>query len=87
MILAGKDEIVSVGACRATARTLAVRGVPARVAVLEGAGHGFDQRERSALSPLAFDARATERALALGRRFARADREDGAPGGLPRPAR
>lgn len=85
MLLAGEDEIVSVEACQATARALAAHGVPVEVLVMQGAGHGFDQRARAPASPLSFDARATDRALALGRRFARTALDGAAPFGSARP--
>ena len=65
MVLAGRDEIVGTEPCVALAGTLAGRGVPARAETLAEAGHGFDQRARSPLSPLDFDEGATRRAVAL----------------------
>ena len=65
MILAGRDEIVATAPCVDLAEALAARGVPVRWQTLAEAGHGFDQHERSALSPLAFDEGATRRAMTL----------------------
>ena len=65
MVLAAQDEIVATEPCVKLAGVLAARQVPVRVGILAGVGHGFDQRERSALSPLAFDEGATRRAAAL----------------------
>lgn len=70
MILAGRDQIVDAAACRNMADALAGQGVAMTVKTLEQAGHGFDQRSRSVLSTLAFDAGATARAEALVRAFA-----------------
>ena len=44
-------------------------GLPVRVAVFEGATHGFDQQDRSALSPLVFDPEATAEAMSIAREF------------------
>lgn len=62
MILATEDRIVSTPACEDIAGRLRARGARIRVTVLPGADHGFDQRERAALSPLAFDAALRDRA-------------------------
>lgn len=72
MILAGEDTVTSAARCEAEARRLAAAGARVRAVTLEGAGHGFDQRERSALSPLAFDPAATAEAQARLARFLRA---------------
>ena len=71
MILAAQDEIVATEPCVALAGTFAGRGVPTRAETLPEAGHGFDQRERSPLSSLAFDAEATRRATDLVAEFVR----------------
>ena len=55
MILAAEDRIVSTPDCEAMAAALRARGARVEVTVLAGADHGFDQAERSALSPLTFD--------------------------------
>ena len=70
MILAGRDRIVDPGACRAMAAGLADRGARIAVAEIAGVDHGFDQRRRSVLSPLRFDAAATARAQEMVRQFA-----------------
>ncbi len=56
MILGGRDSIVSTPACRKLAEVLEGKG--ARIALREfpEADHGFDQREKSFLSSLVFDA-------------------------------
>ncbi|MBE3640279.1 dienelactone hydrolase family protein [Mangrovicoccus algicola] len=56
MILAGQDSIVSTPDCLDLAEALRARGARITVRVLAGADHGFDQREKAALSPLVFDA-------------------------------
>ncbi|MDO5630833.1 MAG: dienelactone hydrolase family protein [Paracoccus sp. (in: a-proteobacteria)] len=61
MILAEEDRIVDPDACRA----MAGQGLPLDVHILAGADHGFDQRSRSVLSPLRFNAAATAQAEAL----------------------
>ena len=61
MILAAEDRIISTPACEEMADRLRARGARIRVEVLPGADHGFDQRERSALSPLSFDAALRDR--------------------------
>ncbi len=65
MILAQHDSITDAPACRDMAAVLAARGATLRVVTLPGVDHGFDQRDRSALSPLEFDARARDRATML----------------------
>ncbi|MBP1805332.1 dienelactone hydrolase family protein [Rubellimicrobium aerolatum] len=65
MILAGDDSVVSAPACADRARQLAASGAEVRVEVLPGAGHAFDQRDRSPLSALTFDADQRARAEAL----------------------
>ena len=62
MILAARDRIVSTPACRDMAARLHARGARIEVVVLPGADHAFDQRDRSALSPLSFDAALSDRA-------------------------
>lgn len=68
MVLAEDDRVTLNGPCLALAENAnAQRSGSATVAVYGGVTHGFDQRDRSALSPLRFDAEATEAALAFGR--------------------
>ncbi|WP_295047388.1 dienelactone hydrolase [uncultured Paracoccus sp.] len=54
MILAERDRITDPLACQAMADRLNQGGAGIAVQVIAGADHGFDQRERSALSPLEF---------------------------------
>lgn len=69
MILAGADRIAPPGACRDIAERLAARGLPVTSRTLPGIDHGFDQSERSALSPLDYDPAATATAIALADSF------------------
>lgn len=69
MILSERDGIAPTEACLAIAAAAAARGLPVEVAVIPGAGHGFDQAVRSPLSPLVFDPEATAAALAAGSAF------------------
>ncbi|WMS40943.1 hypothetical protein RDV64_12660 [Acuticoccus sp. MNP-M23] len=55
MILGEEDSIVSTPSCLGAAEELRERGAPITTRVLEGADHGFDQRERSPVSTLIFD--------------------------------
>ena len=65
-ILSRDDYVAPSGECLAVADTLRAEGLPVETVVLEGVTHGFDQEERSELSPLRFDAAATEVALEKG---------------------
>ena len=56
MILAEDDSIVSTGACLSMADALREGGAEIETVVLPNADHGFDQSERSWISPLQFDA-------------------------------
>jgi len=67
MILVEDDTITGDAPCRELARRQAGRGLPVETVTFDGVTHGFDQKERAALSPLRFDAAATERAMAMGR--------------------
>ncbi|HRO15217.1 MAG TPA: dienelactone hydrolase family protein [Paracoccus sp. (in: a-proteobacteria)] len=62
MVLAAEDRIVSTPACEDMAVRLRERGARIEVAILPGADHGFDQRERAALSVLSFDPDLRDRA-------------------------
>ena len=53
----------------AYAERLAARGLPVTSRTLPGIDHGFDQSERSALSPLDYDPAATATAIALADSF------------------
>ena len=61
-VLAENDTIVSPPDCIALAENLDPTAAAVKIAILSGAGHGFDQREKSALSTLAFDAEQRDRA-------------------------
>jgi dienelactone hydrolase len=62
-VLSRDDYVAPSGRCIEIADGLAADGLPVETVVLEGVTHGFDQAERSAASPLEFDAAATELAL------------------------
>ncbi len=55
MVLAEKDNIVDVDDCLAMADSLRRGGASIETEILIGAGHGFDQRDKSPLSSLNFD--------------------------------
>ncbi|MTH62733.1 dienelactone hydrolase family protein [Paracoccus shanxieyensis] len=65
MLLAQHDSIVDSAACRTMTAKLVAQGADLKAVTLPGVDHGFDQSERSALSPLKFDARARDRAAML----------------------
>ena len=69
MLLARDDGITGDEPCRSLAARLAAEGRPVTEVTLDGVTHGFDQQERSFLSPLVFDPAATTRALEMGRDF------------------
>jgi dienelactone hydrolase len=56
MILSQRDQVVSAPACAERAEALRATGAEIEVAVIAEANHGFDQAEKSPLSPLPFDA-------------------------------
>lgn len=62
MILGEDDQITDPGECRRMAAELAAAGTDITVRTYAGVNHGFDQSERSALSPLEFDPVARDRA-------------------------
>jgi dienelactone hydrolase len=68
-LLSGADSITPSEECMAVAELLGERGLPVETVVIPGVTHGFDQSERSSLSPLQFDAEATKKALELGSDF------------------
>jgi dienelactone hydrolase len=68
-VLAADDAIAPSGQCVAIAQRLEARGLPVETLVFDGVTHGFDQRDRSALSPLAFDPATTAAALKAGAAF------------------
>ncbi len=65
MILVAGDAITGDVPCRELARRMDGVGYPIDLTVIDGVTHGFDQQTRSALSPLRFDAAATERATGI----------------------
>jgi len=67
MLLVAGDAVVGDKPCRKLARALRATGAAVETVTFEGVTHGFDQRDRSAISTLRYDAAATRRALALGR--------------------
>lgn len=69
MVLVQDDQITDEAPCLDLAERMAASGLPVTVTLLPGVTHGFDQQERSVLSPLEFNAEATDRALQLGRTF------------------
>jgi dienelactone hydrolase len=64
-ILSTEDTIAPADDCLDVAAILEERGLPVETASLPGVTHGFDQRERAALSTLEYDAAATAEAEAL----------------------
>jgi len=65
MILVAGDTVTGDAPCRDLSARMARAGRPVRVSTFDGVTHGFDQQARSALSPLRFDAAATDRAAAI----------------------
>jgi len=65
MILVAGDTITGDAPCHDLSARMDDAGHPIDVTVLEGVTHGFDQQDRSALSPLRFDADATARAATI----------------------
>jgi dienelactone hydrolase len=68
-LLAADDVVAPSGFCLDIAERLSAAGLPVRVVVFEGATHGFDQQDRSALSPLVFNPEATAEAMWIARQF------------------
>jgi dienelactone hydrolase len=68
-LLVEDDAIASETACRRIVAREQGRGLPVSEHVYSGVTHGFDQREKAALSALSFDAQATQDALARGTAF------------------
>ncbi|RDW13597.1 dienelactone hydrolase family protein [Paracoccus thiocyanatus] len=62
MLLAELDSITDSADCRQMGKDLGAQGAHLAVTTYPGINHGFDQRERSLLSPLEFDAQARARA-------------------------
>ncbi|WP_026381807.1 dienelactone hydrolase family protein [Afifella pfennigii] len=69
MILAEKDSIVDTQACLSRAAALGQTTATVETAVIAGADHGFDQRDKSVLSSLVFDADKRDSALGTMREF------------------
>lgn len=71
-VLAETDTIVSTPDCIALAEALRTNEAAVEVAIVPGADHGFDQREKSPLSTLEFDADQRERAREIVLEFLKA---------------
>lgn len=69
MILADQDRIVNQTQCQRMAVELRAQGAELQVQVIANADHGFDQKERSSLSPLEFNQTYTDIAKAAVRRL------------------
>lgn len=69
MILADQDQIVNQTLCQRMAFELREQGAELQVQVIANADHGFDQKERSSLSPLEFNQTYTDIAKAAVRRL------------------
>lgn len=69
MILADQDRIVNPTLCQRMAVALRGQGADLQVQVIANADHGFDQKERSSLSPLEFNQTYTDIATAAVRRL------------------
>jgi dienelactone hydrolase len=72
-VLAENDTIVSTPDCIALAEDLDPASAAVEVTVLTGADHGFDQREKSLFSTLAFDAAQRDRARRIVLKFLKAN--------------
>ena len=68
-LLSGDDSITPADECMEIVTLLQGRGLPVETVIFPGVTHGFDQEERSSLSPLRYDAEATAKALSLGSDF------------------
>ncbi|MEM8631377.1 MAG: dienelactone hydrolase [Pseudomonadota bacterium] len=64
-VLVEGDTITGEDACLDLARRMGEAGVEVTVELLTGVTHGFDQQEKSPLSPLVYDAEVTARVNAL----------------------
>lgn len=69
MLLAEQDTITDAGDCRRMADGLRAKGADLTVTTYPGINHGFDQSERSSLSPLVFDPKARAQATRDVERF------------------
>ncbi|MEJ8571083.1 dienelactone hydrolase family protein [Microbaculum marinum] len=81
LVLAEKDSVVSSPDCIALADALDADGASVEVALIAGADHGFDQREKSPFSTLEFDAGQREQAATAVLEFL--SRLDGARASAP----
>jgi dienelactone hydrolase len=68
-LLSADDFVAPSGNCIEIADSLKLRDLPVEVVTFEGVTHGFDQADRSAVSPLEFDEAATQEALRIGWEF------------------
>jgi dienelactone hydrolase len=68
-VLSADDTVTPSGLCRDIAEALSAGGVPVETVMFTGVTHGFDQQDRSLLSPLAFDAAATTEAQGIAAEF------------------
>ncbi|WP_347267429.1 dienelactone hydrolase family protein [Paracoccus sp. (in: a-proteobacteria)] len=62
MLLAEQDMITNPAECRTMGEELIAAGTDLTIRTYAGLNHGFDQRQRSPLSPLVFDPKARARA-------------------------
>jgi dienelactone hydrolase len=70
LFLLAEDDVIAPSArCLEVAERLSAAGLPVEVSLFGGVTHGFDQQDRSALSPLVFDEPATAEAMAVARDF------------------
>ena len=72
-LLSADDVIAPSGFCIDIADGLSAAGLPVQVVLFDAVTHGFDQQDRSALSPLEFDPDATAEAMAIARKFIEED--------------
>ncbi|GAB5375702.1 MAG: hypothetical protein AcusKO_21640 [Acuticoccus sp.] len=82
-VLAKDDIIAPAEECLKVAQALDAAGQPVDIKQFDGVTHGFDQQNRSVLSPLVYDADATAEALRLTAGFLNAEGQPAtaAPGG------
>ena len=63
-LLVKDDAIADDAACLKLVDRLSAAGLPVETDVYEGVTHGFDQQQKSMISPLVFDAETTDAAMA-----------------------
>jgi dienelactone hydrolase len=68
-LLSADDAIAPSGPCLRIAERLEAHGLPVETVMFEGVTHGWDQQDRSPLSPLEFNPEATAKAMAIARDF------------------